>query len=210
MAKWPEEKCYSSSRSVRQGCVTLPLPACTAPSSSGSGLVGCVEGAAGSSKLTHACPSGLPVACSQRKGRPLDGGKKARDDRRPAVLVPFELSPVSFDPLGKRRNFPKEGYEENIIGVFPCIRRITKFWKLCSTKEKKKKKKQLLKSIFLGERLAAWSRPRALRSQEAPGGVAAPTPARPATPGGSRASAAASGAFASSNTLKCNSTRKDW
>lgn len=50
----------------------------------------------------------------------------------------------------------------------------------------------------------------ALRSPAAPGGVAAPPPARPATPGGSRACAAASRAFASLNTLKRNSIRKDW
>lgn len=50
----------------------------------------------------------------------------------------------------------------------------------------------------------------ALRSRAAPGGVAARPPARPATPGGSRACAAACRTFASLNTLKCNSIRKDW
>lgn len=48
----------------------------------------------------------------------------------------------------------------------------------------------------------------ALRSQAAPRGVAAQPPMHHATPGGSHACAAASGAFASLNTLKCNSTQR--
>lgn len=50
----------------------------------------------------------------------------------------------------------------------------------------------------------------ALRSQAAPGGVAAWPLVRQATPGDSHACAAVSRAFASLNTLKCNSIRKDW
>lgn len=100
--KWSEGKCDSGYIVRRRRAAALSTPARTRalerlwPLGPGQ--------AAASSRTffmgTLACRLGLPVARGQRKGRPPDGGHKARGDGRPAALV-LSLGAISFDLLEK-------------------------------------------------------------------------------------------------------------